>query len=301
MVYEAVMQGRVTTHFFLSVLKCYIQAFFMIKNKKTIPILIIIITIGIIFLFWFSIKPSNSRDWAEDQEVLAYAEIYENEINIFNIRNFEYTSTTEYRKNYYDKTFNLDEIKSVDYIVEPFSEWEGSAHTFLSFGFENNEYVSISVEIRKEKGESFSAVKGLFKQYEIMYVIADERDVIKLRSNFRKDKVFVYPIKSSKENIQSLFLGMIEKANELKEHPEFYNTLTNTCTTKIAHHVNDISPKRIPLSYKVLFPGYSDQLVYDLGLIDTDLPLEEIREIYLINEKALEYAGSEDFSLKIRE
>lgn len=131
--------------------------------------------------------------------------------------------------------------------------------------------------------------------------IGDERDLIKLRSNFRKDDVYVYPVRAPKEKIQQLFLSMVERANQLREQPEFYNTLTNTCTTNIASHINAISPKRIPFSFKVLFPGYSDQPTYDLELLDTDLSFEKARAKYHINERALQYADSPDFSWKIRE
>jgi hypothetical protein len=117
--------------------------------------------------------------------------------------------------------------------VEPFSGIPGSAHTLLSFEFENDIFVAISVEIRKEKGESYHPAKGLFDQYELMYVIGDEKDLIKLRANYRKDTVFLYPIKAEVEDIRSLFLDMIARTNKLKEKPEFYNTLTNTCTTNI--------------------------------------------------------------------
>jgi len=217
------------------------------------------------------------------------------------VRNFTYTSTTSYTSAYYDQRYDLNNIESVDYVVEPFSEWAGSAHTFLTFGFEDNKFVSISIEIRKEKGENFSAFKGLFKQYELMYVIADEKDVIKLRSNFRKDQVYLYPIKISKEKMQALFLDMVQEANYLNDHPKFYNTLTDTCTTEIAKHVNKISPKKIPFSYKILFPGYSDRFIYDLGLIDTNLPFGQIRSKYNINKKSLEYADDPNFSVKIRQ
>ena len=273
----------------------------MLKSNKRKILFGTAIILGIALTIWFSIQPSNDRNWAQDQKVLPYAEIDNNFVTINNIRNFKYTSTTEYEEDYYDKTFDLNNIKSVDYVVEPFSEFEGSAHTFLTFGFEDDSYVSISIEIRKEQGEKFSAVKGLFKQYELMYVIADERDAIKLRSNFRKDQVFLYPIKTTKEKIQAIFLEMIEETNNIKDNPRFYNTITDTCTTKIVRHVNKVTPNKIPFSYKVILPGYSDQLVYDLGLIDTNLPFEEIRSKFIINEKALKYADSKDFSIKIRD
>lgn len=245
--------------------------------------------------------PSNNRDWSLDQAVLPYAVIHNNLVTVHKIRNFTYTSSEDYTPNYYDKTFDLNKIKNVYYVVEPFSKFAGSAHTFLSFEFEGNQFVAISVEIRKEKGETFSPTEGLFNQYELMYVVADERDVIKLRSNYRKDQVYVYPAKTTKEKMQALFLDMTNRVNELKDRLEFYNTLTNTCTTNIVRHINKITPNRVPWSYKILLPGYSDKLAYDLGLIDTTLPFEEARAKYLINDRALKYADDPNFSVKIRE
>jgi len=246
--------------------------------------------------------PSNDRDWLTDQTILAHAEIQKDFVTIKNIRNFTYASTTSYTTNYYDKTFDLNKIKKVWYIVEPFSGIPGSAHTFLSFEFEDDEFVSISVEIRKEKGESFSPIRGLFNKYELIYVIADERDAIKLRSNYRKDSVYVYPVRTSKEKARELFLDMLERANELKENPEFYNTIVNNCTTNIAVHVNEIAPERIPLlNLRLVFPENSDKLAYELGLLDTDLTFEKARERYFINDRALMYADDLDFSIKIRE
>lgn len=246
------------------------------------------------------VRPSNDRNWSKDQSVLASAEVKGDLVSIKNVRNFTYASTTEYTANYYDKTYDINKLKKVWFIVEPFSGYVGAAHTFLSFEFEGDQFVSISVEIRKEKGESFSAVKGLLRQYELMYVIADERDVVKLRSNYRKDLVYVYPVKADKEKSQALFLDMIERTNKLKDSPEFYNTFTSTCTTNIVDHVNKITPKRVPFSLDVLFPADSDKLALDVGLLDTDLSLEEAREKFLINEKALKYANDPKFSVRIR-
>ncbi len=265
-------------------------------------IIIITLVLLVLLITKFSTKASNDRNWNNDQEILSYAEINNNLVSVHNIRNFSYNSTTEYIKDYYDKTFDLNKLKKVWYIVEPFSGIPGSAHTFLSFEFENNEFISISVEIRKEIGESYSPIKGLLNKYELMYVIADERDVIKLRSNYRKDLVYVYPIKATVEKSRGLFLDMVGRANSLKENPEFYNTITNTCTTNIVKHVNKITPSRVPfLNIKILLPANSDQLAYKLGLIDTELSFEEARKRFYINDRAIKYATSSDFSVKIRD
>jgi hypothetical protein len=248
------------------------------------------------------IHPSLNRDWAPDQQIVARAEIAGDTVTIRNIRNISYRTVTDYDVRYYDKTFDLNKIESVWYVVEPFSgHGMGAAHTLVSFGFEGGEYVAISPEIRKEKGETFSAIKGLFRQYELIYVIADERDVLQLRSNYRKDDVFLYPVVTGKENMQKLFLSMVTRANKLATEPEFYNTLTNTCTTSLVEHVNKIAPGRIPWSYKVLMPAYSDELAQDIGLIDGTLPLEKLRAKYRINDKALIYADDPRFSVRIRE
>jgi hypothetical protein len=266
-----------------------------------IKLFLIILPILFAAVWWISITPSNDRQWSTDQAVLPYADIEGDLVHIYNIRNFEYTTPADYEVNYYDKTFNLNKIKAVYYVVEPFSGFQGAAHTFLSFEFEGDNFVSISVEIRKEKGEEFSAIKGVLKQYEIMYVIGDERDLIKLRSNYRNDLVYVYPIKTTKEKIRSLFLDMITRTNKLKTEPEFYNTLTNACTINIIKHVNKISPNKIPFSIEAILPENSDRVAYKLGLLDTDLPFEEARKRFLINDRAKKYADSPDFSVKIRE
>ena len=258
-------------------------------------------------VFSFVVRPSLNRNWNKDQAVLARAVIDGERVQISNIRNIEYRSTSDYDVRYYDKTFDLRKLESVWFVVEPFAgHGFGAAHTLVSFGFEGGDYVAISAEIRKEVGESFSAVKGLFRQYEIVYVIADARDVIKLRSNFRHDKVFVYPVKTSRENMRRFFLSMLERANKLATEPEFYNTATKTCTTSIVGHVNDIAPRRVPWSFKVLMPANSDELAYKIGLLDTagpngaKLTLAQMREKYLVNERAEKFKDAPDFSARIR-
>ncbi|HET9234888.1 MAG TPA: DUF4105 domain-containing protein, partial [Candidatus Eisenbacteria bacterium] len=138
------------------------------------------------------------------------------------------------------------------------------------------------------------------RQYELTYVVGDERDLIQLRTNHRRDPVYLYPVRASRERIREMFVTMLQRANHLREHPEYYNTLTNSCTTNIVRHINELIPGRVPWSYKVLLPGYSDELAYDLGLIDTDLPFPEAKQRYRIDDDALRAEGREDFSEQIR-
>lgn len=272
--------------------------------KKVLKYLLVLIGVIIVLysLLIIFIRPSLDRDWTKDQEVLSYSEFDGDNVHIKNIRNINYRTTTDYDVSFYDKTFDLNKLESVWFMVEPFSgHGFGLAHTLVSFGFEGGEYVSVSVEIRKEKGESYSPLKGILRQFELVYVVADERDVIKLRSNYRKDKVFLYPVITDKEKMRTLFVSMLHRSNKLSQEPEFYNTLTSTCTTNIVSHINEITKNRIPLSYKVLMPAYSDELAQKIGFLDQSISIEELRKKYMINEKAEKYADDKDWSIKIRE
>lgn len=194
----------------------------------------------------------------------------------------------------------MQSVSSVDYIVEPF-ETIGAAHTVTSFGFKSGEYEAVSVEIRKETGESFSPLKGLLRNYQLMYVIADEKDVIKLRTNYKKDDAYLYPVETSSENMRKLFVDVFARVNKMKIEPEFCNTLTNTCTTHIARHISNVSPNGIPWDVRLLLPKNSDALAYELGLIDNSLPLETLRTKNLINDRAELYANDFNFSKLIRQ
>lgn len=245
------------------------------------------------------VRPETNRNWAADQSRLPRAEFSGDRVTIRNIRNFEYRSESDFTPAWYDKTFDLERLESAWFVVEPFGKG-GAAHTFVSFGFGGNDFVAISVEIRKEVGENFSALKGLNRQYELMYVVGDERDLIKLRTNYRKDVVYLYPIETTRPKMRKMFTAMLERANKLATEPEFYNTATNTCTTNLVRHVNDIAEDRVPFSMATLLPASSDRLAYDLGLIRTDLPFEKARRYFQINALAARYADDPLFSLRIR-
>jgi hypothetical protein len=171
----------------------------------------------------------------------------------------------------------------------------------LSFGLANGEHVAISVEIRKEQGETFSAVKGLLNQYEIMYVVADERDVIDLRAVHRGDDVYVYPLRATPEQSQALFVDMLRRANQLAEQPEFYNTITNNCTTAIVRHFNQLAKTPLAVSDpRIFLPGYSDELVYELGLIDTTASFAETKRRANVSPLARQHRDAADYSQAIR-
>lgn len=259
------------------------------------------VSAGVLMIAWlwsFHL-PSINRDWSEDQARLPLAVFNGDKVFLQNLRHARYRDAAHYDITWYTREFDLDELVSVDFIVEPFGTWRALAHTFLSFGFADGEHLAVSVEIRKQKGERYSPFKGLFRQYEIMYVIGDERDLIGLRANIRKHPVYLYPIRATPEQLRALFTDMLRRANTLARAPEFYNTLGNTCSSNIVRHMDALREKPHPFDLRVLFPGYADEIALELGLIDAHGDIQTLRERYLINPRSA--FGDGDWSAQIRQ
>ena len=255
-----------------------------------------------LLIWWGGIEPSNDRQWKPEVAIAPYATADGDMVTMHNIRNFDYRSETDFTAAYYDKTFDLRELDAVDLIA---SYWAGPdiAHIFLSFGFGLDEHLAISIERRDEIGEGYSTVKGLFRQFELVYVVADERDVIRLRTNYRRDPpedVYLYRAVGPIENTRRLFMGYIQEINSLKEKPEFYNTLLTNCTNNIWLHTR-VNPGHIAYSWKVLLSGHVPEYLYDQGRLDTSLPFTELRARSRINDRAHAHGGDADFSRHIRE
>ncbi len=256
---------------------------------------------AVLLLCWSALRPSNNRDWQPEVAVLPYATIDGNLITVHNIRNFDYRTESEFTRAYYDKTFDLRELNSVDLIAV---YWMGPqiAHVFVSFGFGGQDYLAISIEARKLRNEGFSTVKGFFRQYELYYVVADERDVIRLRTNYRKDppeEVHIYRVRGSKQNGQRLFLSYIDRINALKKQPEFYNSLTTNCTTNIWLQ-SRVNPDHLPFSWKILISGHVPEYLYESGLLDTAVPFAELARRSIVNARAQAADQAADFSQRIR-
>jgi hypothetical protein len=247
-----------------------------------------------------SLKPSNNRDWIPEQAVLAHVDIRGSRATVYNIRDCRWRNFEDFTLAYYDKTFDLGKLTSVDFIVVPFNETPSLGHTMLSFGFEGDDYLAVSVEIRKERGEAFDAIRGFFQQYEIIYVVASESDVIQRRVNCDLCDVYLYHSKATPRQARELFLDVLRRVNKLAREPEFYDTLTNNCTTNIRRHINHLKPDKVPYDYRVLLPGYSDRLAYDLGLIERHGSYEETRLRARVNYQAYLYRDAPAFSQKIR-
>jgi len=250
------------------------------------------------------IAPSNFRDWTPEQAVVPNADVRGNNVTIHNVRNCRYFANDVYLVDYYDKTFDFNSVRSVDFIVAPFTGMPALAHTMLSFKIlgpdGKPDYLAVSVETRKERTETYSPVKGSARQYELIYVLADERDVIQYRTNFSGQDVYVYQTTASPQAARMLLADVLDRVNHLAKEPEFYDTLTNNCTTNIVGHINRIRPNRVFVDVRVLLPGYSDELAYDQGLIARRGTFLETKQQAYVNPLAHRYAGREDFSEMIR-
>lgn len=247
-----------------------------------------------------ALRPSNDRNFSRDQAVLPWAERDGDRITVHNIRFCEYTTAEEYTVDYYDATYRLSELESVDLVAIPFLASPTLAHMMMSFGFSDGRYLGVSVEIRKEEGESFAPLKGVLRQFELMYVVGDERDLIRLCTDHYLNGVYLYPVRAPKEEVQAVFLDVMHRVNQLRAEPEFYNTFTNNCTTNIVRHFNRAGYRRIPYSYEVLLPGLFPRLAYELDMIHTERSFEESQQLARINRLAYLYGNDPDFSRQIR-
>jgi hypothetical protein len=296
---DALLRNALAAAFGLATLAALLALVFGRWRRKA---LLVHLALFAAVLVWFlSLQPSNDRDWQTNVAVLPFATIEGDRVTVHNIRNFAYRSETDYTAAYYDKRFDLAKLEGVDLGAV---YWMGPAiaHIFLSFAFADGEHLAISIETRTEKGEGYSTLRGFFRQYELHYVVADERDVIRLRTNYRKDPpedVYIYRLPGSIRNGRNVFLGYMHRINALRDKPEFYNTLTTNCTTSIWYH-SQVNPDHLPLSWKVLASGYLPDYLYEMGRLDRNVPFETLRRAAYVNPRAQAADAAADFSRRIR-
>jgi hypothetical protein len=253
----------------------------------------------VVALWWTSIPPSNTRDWAPEVARTARATFDGSRVTIQNVRNFSYRSESDYDQRWETRTYDLDAIRGVDLFL---SFWGPTqvAHTIVSWDFGGGQHLAISIETRKEKGESYSALRGFFHQYELYYVVADERDLVGLRTNHRGEQVYLYRMRVPPLQARALLVDYLDEVNQLADHPQWYNALTQNCTTTIRGHALNIGAGGA-LDWRLLANGHLDELLYERGQIDTSLPLADLKARSDITEKAKAADDSPDFSTKIRQ
>jgi len=252
---------------------------------------------------WMLLGPSPAvdRDWIEEHSVAPEFIVDGDRLTVRGVRNFAWAGASSYEPRWEDREYDLAALQRVWYILTPFSTaWRGPAHALVSFEFEGDEFLAISVEARREVGEKYGLVKGMFRRFELIYVAGDERDLVGLRALHRGDSVYTYPARASAEGARALLLDMAEEANRLRTNAAFYHTVFDNCTTRIVDHVNRVTDTPVGRSWKILLPGYSDALAHELGLLDAEGSLEETRARWFANERAREWDGAEDFAARIR-
>ncbi len=264
----------------------------------------------LVFLLTLLLRPSNDRNWVDQQRYLPTVRVTQGLVRLQHFRHCHYRSKTDYQVHWKELQFQRSQLESVWLVVQHFSVLDGIAHTFVSFGYRDEagqpQYFSVSAEIRREVGESFSALRGLYRQFEMTLVVGDERDLIGARTILRPDdRVYLYRIHAKPENVQALFDRFVSQMQMLEANPQFYNTLTNNCTNSIVQRAYTLTPQSIHwLNPRIALPGHSASLAFDLGLIGDKAGGQTLAELHArarIDPLARRIGFADDFSIRLRE
>lgn len=249
--------------------------------------------------WWLSIPPRNDRDWLPDVARSPRSLREGERITVENVRNFRYRSETDYDEIWETRHYDLSKLQGVDLFLVTWGA-RGIAHTIASWEFEDAPPLAISIETRKEKGEEYSAVRGFFRQFELYYVVADERDVIGVRASQRGERPSLYRVKMPVEAAHKLLLRYLDEVDRLAAKPKWYNALTHNCTTEIRWNMLAIGVKN-PFDWRILANAHLPELMYERGTVDTSLPIAELRALSDVTQRAKQADGAPDFSRRIRE
>jgi hypothetical protein len=286
----------------LTILYAVILVAIFLKYKLRVPSMLLCFgCFCLVLTWWLNLEPTNAAPWLADVDRTAWVESDGDRMIIHNFRNCDYRTETDYSNCWSDRTVNLSDLRGVDLF---FDTWGVPyiGHPIVSFWFGDDQHVAFSIEARYKKGQSYSAVLGFFRQYELIFVAADERDVVRLRTNFRKDEdVFLYRTSVGQEAARAIFLTYVRYLNHLKDHPEWYNAMTHNCTTTLDRPISKEVANPQPWNYQMLVNGTLDELLYNRGRLVTDgLPFKELKSRAHINSAAKAADKYPDFSAVIR-
>ncbi len=259
---------------------------------------VIALLVGGVLMWWLTLSPTNDSDWQADVAQKAWADIQRDEVTLHNVRNCDYRTETDYTPHWETRTVRISQITGIDLAVDYWgSPW--IAHPIVSFQFADAPPLCFSIETRKKLGQTYSTIGGLYRQFELIYIVADERDVIRLRTNYRKEDIYLYRTTVPQNRARERFLEYVRSLNALRAQPRWYNAVTTNCTTSIrSQHP---SKERIPWDWRILLNGKGDELLYrDGGLVTGGLPFAELKERSLIDTRARAANDSPDFSKLIR-
>jgi hypothetical protein len=253
---------------------------------------------GLLLIWWRNLRPSNDREWADDVAQTVGGKIDGNVVTLDKVRDFEWRSNSDYTASWSTRSYDLARLHSLDMIV---SSWArpSIAHMLISFGFAEDDYVAFSVEIRRDKRQSFSEIGGFFKEFELVVIAAEERDIVRLRTNVRREQTYLFRLNLEPAVMRALFLAYVAEANALVREPRFYHTITGNCTTVLYRMLRRIV-QRLPFSYRVLLSGYMPEYFYGIGYLDQRYPLEELRALGYVSERGRLADASPAYSTDIR-
>lgn len=249
-----------------------------------------------------STGPSQRRDWRPELSVLPYAEIgdADEKVVVHNVRQCRWRSSDDYDVKHSDWKFRWEDVQAVDFIVVPFQDTPMLAHTMLSFDLGDDRYLALSIEARLEAGETYSPIAGVAQQFDLIYILGDETDLLGLRAETRRNDIFLYRSRATPQQSAQILRSVLERCNQLRKTPEFYDSLRNSCATNVADHIAPFAPPSLMSDWRLMMPGHSDKLAYDLKLIDTSQPFEQVRCNAYVSLKARQHLGSKNFSRLIR-
>jgi hypothetical protein len=270
---------------------------FWLSRRRHSATAAVVVFLGVV-AWWISISPSQHRNWRPEVAVMPRAFIDGDRVRITGVRNFDYRTRNDFTVRYEEREVSLSHLTALDFFVSYWSEGL-VGHTFLSFIFDNAPPLSISIETRPEVGEGFNPLASMFKQFELIYVVGDERDIVRVRTNYRRETVYLYRLNTSPADARRLLMVYLERINELADRPEFYHLLSNSCTINIIRYAN-AAGRQGQFDIRHLFNGLIDQYLYASGRMDTSLPFDELRRRSLINAAAQAADDAADFSERIR-
>jgi Domain of unknown function (DUF4105) len=251
-----------------------------------------------LLVWWLRIEPINYRLWADDVSRMASGTVIGDRLLLLNVRNFDLRTNTDYTQRWETRSYDLKQLESVD-LITSYWAYAAIAHVLVSFGFADGQHVVFSVEVRREKSQAFSELGGFFKEFELSVIAADERDIIRVRTNVRGEDDYLYRVALSPGARRSLLLAYVAEANRLLIEPRFYNTLTANCTTLVYHMMEHIVG-HLPLDFRLVFSGYLPGYVYQERGLDRRYSLQELRSLGRITDRALAADRSANFSAAIR-
>jgi hypothetical protein len=269
--------------------------------EKRLSSLALMVTAGVMVHYFGFVTPHQDQDWAPEHSRKPIVRIEGDQVHVRNVRNFTWHSATDFVPGFYDRTYDLAALDSMYYVVASMPSWEAVAHVFVCFGFSDGQTVAVSVEGQRVKGQIYQVIPSMFRQYQLIYVVGDERDVVGLRGAIWQKPVYFYPARTTNERKRAIFVDMMERAHSLEHRPEFYHLIVNNCMNNITYHLRRLGGRPLPHDLQVLLTGLSDRVAHRLGYIDTDLPFEKARQAFRVDEWMRDAPLDEGFSKRLRE